>query len=104
MVTRLKQARQERRANSHHLNLPQNFPSPKFQFGDLVRTHEGDDGEVVGMILQRSQYRAWWMYKLDLYMDSPNFWEKQGDLLCSSWEEEISPCPNYYEEFQLTEL
>ncbi|NEN92560.1 MAG: hypothetical protein F6K48_28150 [Okeania sp. SIO3H1] len=104
MVTRSKQARQERRANSHRLNLPQNFPSPKFHFGDLVRTNEGDDGEVVGMILLRSQDRVWWTYKLDLCMDSPNFWKKQGNLLCSSLEEEISPCPEYYEEFQLTEL
>ncbi|NEO54500.1 MAG: hypothetical protein F6K54_16275 [Okeania sp. SIO3B5] len=96
--------RQERRVNSHRLNLPQKFPKPKFQFGDIVRTDEGDSGEIVGMILFRSQERAWWKYQLDLYIDSPNYWDKQGHLLCSDWEEEVSPCPDCYEEFRLTEL
>ncbi len=56
------------------------------------------------MIFVRSQTEGWWQYKLDLFMDSPGFWEKQGRLLCSDWEDEISPSPDYYQEFQLTRL
>lgn len=74
----LPQARQERATDSHCLKLPETFPTPRFSFGDWVKTDDDDVGMIVGMTLYRLGSHTWWEYQFDMTVDSPNFWEYQG--------------------------
>ena len=78
MVMLLPQARQAGATESHCLKLPESFPTPRFGFGDWVKTDEDDVGMVVGLTLTRSGPESWWIYDLDLTCDSPNYWSYQG--------------------------
>ena len=74
MVMSLPQARQARATEFRCLKLPESFPTPRFTFGDWVETDENDVGMIVGMTLCRLGPESWWIYELDLTIDSPNFW------------------------------
>ena len=94
MVSQLALARQNRATESRCLILPEKFPTPRFTFGDCVKTNENDYGQVVGMTLFRYGEESFWIYYLDLTCDSPNFWSYQG---C---EYNDSPCSNgYYQDW-----
>ncbi|GGA58669.1 hypothetical protein [Okeania sp. KiyG1] len=89
-----------------NLSLPDGFPSPRFKFGDFVRTNEGDEGQVVGMSLyRRGLDEYWWNYELDLCIESPNFQLYQCEEIVSrefsypGWD---SPACNNWHEWQLT--
>ena len=57
------------------IDLPEEFPSPKFTYGNEVITSEGNVGRVVGMTFyQRGFKEAWWGYQLDLYVWSKDYW------------------------------
>jgi len=74
-----KQKFKRQRNFQRNLPLPENFPSPRFKFGDIVRTNDGDEGQIVGISCCRlglNQY--WWNYELDLFVESPNFSRYQG--------------------------
>lgn len=78
MVMSLPQARQDRATESRCLKLPESFPTPRFSFGDWVKTDEDDVGMIVGMCVFRLGPDAWWMYELDITIESPNFWSYQA--------------------------
>ena len=89
-----------------NLSLPDGFPSPRFKFGDFVRTNEGDEGQVVGMSLYRHDLdEYWWSYELDLCIESPNFESYQGRDIADrrfGYSEKDSPANYDWNEWQLT--
>ena len=80
MISKTEQSCQERELNFHCLLLPENFRVPRFKFGDLVATNEGDRGIIVGMTLARNDHEECWIYELDLSIDSPNFLRYQHEI------------------------
>lgn len=78
------------------IRVPDDFPTPRFNFGDWVQTYEGDLGMIVGMILNNNGSARYWMYELDLTTDSPNFSIYQGCFFDDEDCEEVSNSPCCY--------
>ena len=65
-------------SQNRSFTLPENFSTPRFKFGDWVETSDGDVGMIVGMSFNRSYFDKYWMYDLDLRIDSLNYHTYQG--------------------------
>lgn len=96
MVSQIVLARQQRTA-SCCLVIPKEFPLPQFSFGDYVKTSEDDYGQIVGMVLVRHGQESFWFYRLDLTIDSPNFWCYQGDHFGSELAKDECDSPSFLE-------